>query len=162
MRLENVLIWCTVQPILEESQCLMSPDSDQTLHRKRLDCAQCFRNTAHPSRHFTRWVHVVWLNVLSKVLLGHDEEFYHRVCQRFPVSLKKLSEYILVGQRQWGMLNISNCWHVAFNVTKLIFEEISFLTIEYLKKCYSDKVIIEPGEKEPSWAWLYWKCRRSV
>ena len=70
----------TIAPVLEESKSFVSPDPNQTFHRERLHCAQRLGNTAHPSRHLTRGVDVVGLDVLCEVLLGHDEELYHGVC----------------------------------------------------------------------------------
>ena len=65
----------------------MRPNPDKSLYRERLHGSQRFRYSSHPPRHLTGGVDVVGLDVLREVLLGHHEEFYHRIGQRLPVTL---------------------------------------------------------------------------
>ena len=62
------IFWLTV-PVLEESESLMSPDSNQTFYREALQWFECLVYTSNPSRHLTRRVYVVRLHVLCEILL---------------------------------------------------------------------------------------------
>lgn len=72
----------TAVPVLEETQSLMGPDADETLHIQRLQGPQSLTDSAHPARHFTRAVHVVRLHVLGESLLQDQTVTDHLNCRK--------------------------------------------------------------------------------
>lgn len=62
-----------LSPVLEETQPLVSPDPDESLHWQGLQRAQRLKDAPHPAGHLSGGVDVVWLNVLGEALLKDGE-----------------------------------------------------------------------------------------
>lgn len=56
-------------PILEEAQCLMGPDTDQSLHWQSLKGPQCLKDAPDPARHLSGGVDIVGLGILCETFL---------------------------------------------------------------------------------------------
>lgn len=56
-------------PVLEQSQCFMSPDSYQSFYSQRLQGPQRFKDASYPPGHFSRGIDVVRLDVLGEAFL---------------------------------------------------------------------------------------------
>lgn len=65
-------------PVLEETECLVGPDSDQALHREGLQGPQGLEDPPYPPSHLSGGVDVMRLGVLGKTLL-HRKRCGHKL-----------------------------------------------------------------------------------
>ena len=59
---------------MEELECLVGPDSDESFNRETLEGFQTFVNPTDPASHFMRTVYVMRLHTLSRLMEEREKK----------------------------------------------------------------------------------------